>query len=225
MTPTETGVCVIPHHDEPAEAFIGGLCRRAWTQLVRQVAELPALANWLEANLAAGGRGESQRVKGTKEDPIPIRPAVIDTQAEMLGIVNAWARLIAEERNLQGPWYVLPPDSTAERDRLRRGLEQTASLNELCSFLGAHLTWAAEQPWVDDLYGEIGQVTSRAQAVMPFRAARHDLNAPCPNPDCTAKSLSRYDGDFYVHCRSCGERWDEQEWDRLGLILHEEQAS
>ncbi len=217
-------ICLLPHHDEPTEAYLGLLCRPAWKQLERQVAELPALANWLEANLAAGGKGESQKVKGTREDPIPIRPAVIDTQADMLGIVNAWARLIAEERDLQGPWRPLRSDSLAERDRLQRGIEQTASLSDLCTFLGAHLAWAAEQRWIDDLTSEIGQLTGRAQAVMPYRAERHDLNAPCPNPDCNAKSLSRYDGDSHIHCRSCHERWDQDRWDRLGLILHEDVA-
>lgn len=70
--------CVITDHDQPVDTDVGLLCADHFSRLRSQLLELPAVANWLRVNLAAGGNGISERVAGSREDPIPLRPDVLD---------------------------------------------------------------------------------------------------------------------------------------------------
>lgn len=214
--------CLYPHEPERGEhpAKHGFLCESGYRRLEQHLAELPALSGWLHANLPrsdSGGYGDY--TTGSKDRPLPIRDAVADHCATILGIVNSWARIVAEERDLRGPWKPLPPDGRAERDRLRRAVEQTATLSELTTFLLAHLPWAVEQAWVDDMADEVQDVTRDGHKLVPSRPGRHRIQAPCPDADCNLAALVRVDGSAYVECEGCGRLWTEDEWLRLAVVM------
>lgn len=66
------------HHDDATEADIGYLCIKHFSWLRRSLTELPAIATWLHVNIAVGGVGLQDRVTGSRDDPIPLRPDVLD---------------------------------------------------------------------------------------------------------------------------------------------------
>lgn len=74
---SDAAFCV-GHHDDDTEAESGYLCRKCFGRLRHTLRELPAVASWLHANLAAGGSSAGERVGGTREDPIPLRLDVTD---------------------------------------------------------------------------------------------------------------------------------------------------
>lgn len=212
--------CLFHHSDDrdPHPATVGFLCKSGMERLTQHLAELPALAHWLHANLSGGsGSGFGDYTTGSREKPLPIKTGIADHLTQITDTVNSWARLVAEERDLRGPWRPLPSDGWPERDRLRRAVEQTASLEDLCTFLLAHLDWTVQQLWVDDFATEIEDLTSTAHGLAPSRPSKHRMAAPCPT--CNAFELSRMDGDSFINCGSCGRLWTEDEYVRLALVL------
>lgn len=216
--------CLFPHNDDrPVHAASRGfLCAPSYARLEQHLTELPALAKWLHANLSGGsGSGFGDYTTGSRDKPLPIKTALADHLAAITDTVNSWCRLIAEERDLRGPWRPLPSNGWPERDRLRRAVEQTASLENLTTFLLAQLDWTAQQTWVDDYCTEIEDLTSDAHGLVPSRPRTYHLPAPCPS--CEQQALTRSDGDDYVTCESCGRLWTEDEYARLCVILAAEQ--
>ncbi len=205
--------CRGPEH----EATAGLLCKPALLRLTRTIGEMPALFDWLSANLAPGSASTDAPVSGSRERPLPISSSVHD-QAELIRqTLNGWARCVAEERDLTGPWRPLNPHSLAERDRLQRGVEMTCTVNALATFLLAHLDWAASQPWIDDLDEEMRDLARDGHAIAPTKPGRHDLPAPCP--DCQTRALARWDGEDHVICRHCHAMWSEETYARLVRVL------
>lgn len=109
-----TGCAVHPATDGPADAEIGWVCNHCWSRLRSLILELPAVANWLHVNQAAGGVGLQDRVSGSSEDPVPLRMDVYDligpdsnqpaaaTSPDVLlwedgivvGVFNAWSEAV-----------------------------------------------------------------------------------------------------------------------------------
>lgn len=71
-------LCVGDHGDAPTQADVGYLCVRCFSRLRNSLLQLPAVATWLEVNIAATGNPNGERVSGSSEDPIPLRPDVLD---------------------------------------------------------------------------------------------------------------------------------------------------
>lgn len=69
--------CILDH-DPAVPADIGQLCADCFSRLRSSLLELPAIATWLAANIAAGGVASGERVSGSREDPIPLRVDVLD---------------------------------------------------------------------------------------------------------------------------------------------------
>jgi hypothetical protein len=210
-----TVACIAPHRDDrPAHgAEVGYLCRPAFSRLERQIAELPALHHWLHANLPTGGGSalDPNPVSGSGDEPLPIRDTVADHLTRIVQVLSSWARMVAEERDLCGPWRPLHPDGLPERDRLRRAVEQTATLEQLATFLLAHLPWAAGQPWVDDFAGEVDELTVDAHDLVPSRPRTYRLPLPCMS---CGEMLSRRDGSD-IECRTCGRLWRVEQYPQL----------
>jgi hypothetical protein len=66
-----------PEDERPA-ADVGLLCRKCHDLLRKQLRMLPAVENWLRANLRAGSGELRDKVSGSSEDPIPLRLNVLD---------------------------------------------------------------------------------------------------------------------------------------------------
>ena len=71
-------VTCLGSHDEPVEAEVGYLCHSCFKHLRGLVTHLPSIATWLEVNIAAGGAGIQEKVTVSSDDPIPLRPDVLD---------------------------------------------------------------------------------------------------------------------------------------------------
>lgn len=187
-------ICIAKHGDDRGEhqAEVGFLCKPAFTRLERQIAELPALASWLRANIGSGGTSalDPNKVSRSGDDPLPIKADVFDHLELIAFTLTSWSLLVSEERELHGP-ASSHPEATA-------------------AFLGAHLSWAAEQTWVDDLAVEVEDLTRIAHQLVPSRPEVHRLGAPCP--DCGASELTRRDGADYIGCGSCGKLITEKEY-------------
>jgi hypothetical protein len=73
-----TDTCIANHGEDTPEADVGHLCGKCFSRLRSTLLELPAVATWLEVNIAAGGVAGEQRVSGSREDPIPLRQDITD---------------------------------------------------------------------------------------------------------------------------------------------------
>lgn len=192
--------CAYPHNDNRSDhpAKIGPFCTAGYERLEQHIAELPALSDWLHANLPTGGNGEHDGSKRTKgEPPIPIRDEVHDHIVEIRDVLASWASNVAEERSLIGP--------------------QDNDPTKTATFLVTHLPWSVEQPWVEDLATEVAELSRTGHGLAPSRPRTYRLPAPCPS--CDALELYRKDGDDYVSCQSCGRLWTEAEYVRLVVVL------
>lgn len=211
--------------DEPRETHgLATVCSVCVGRLRARVAQLPALVRWLQAHVEPGRRGETDRVTGSAEPPVPIRTDVIsavgpaslhgtsDPDRDQVTVPNipmelfTWCRVVAEERELYGPARVDP---------------------EACAtWLLAHLDWIAQQQWCVELLDEVNRMHASAHTLAPWSPERHHLPAPCPS--CDAKALIRYSGDDYVKCESraggCNREWTEAEYERLVHVLADEWA-
>lgn len=189
--------CVYPHPDRPEhQAEIGLLCQPGYARLEQHLAELPALTTWLQANIG-GASTSALDLTGTRaggDSPLPIRADVLDHILLIRATLVSWAILIAEERQLRGPAGSMP--------------------SVTATFLLAHLPWAAEQAWVDDLAQEAADLHRDAHHLCPSRPRIYHLPIPCPEQDC-GFTLTRKDGDDYVQCQTCGRLWTEAEYGRL----------
>jgi hypothetical protein len=72
-----TDTCVGHHPDTTVNPDIGLLCVDCYSRLRRTLLELPAIADWLHAHIAADGHTD-EKVSGSREDPIPLRLDVLD---------------------------------------------------------------------------------------------------------------------------------------------------
>ncbi|HET6849859.1 MAG TPA: hypothetical protein VFH74_13415 [Gaiellales bacterium] len=123
--------------------------------------------------------------------------------ASILYELHNWARLIREERDLSAPEHVT---ITGERDALSR-----------------HLAWAAEQPWVDDMYRDV------AKLLRQIKRLNNTLELPVGRCDSLMPSGKLCDGKVWhteirhengpdepgFRCGSCRRVWTGTEAVRL----------
>lgn len=208
--------CVLPHR-EPKSASHGLLvCQhhRRWLaesvdDIVITYAHLP---DFYEPGTAVD---DGHQVKGKRVDPpAPVRldvVALLDRRTiahnpgdlvPVLAILESWARLIREERQLQ----------PCKR--------RTTVTSEAGTIL-AHLDWASTQPWIDELAKELREVKSALHSAIGDHAPRPVGTCPVVHPEtgeCNGKLYQDRYGGMSVTCRKCGETWGETELRRLGLM-------
>ena len=220
--------CVLDH-PEPRDAEHGLLCLDHWSQLRCALLELPAIAGWLQVNLAAGGVAAETRVSGSREDPIPLRTDVLDligpdsrrrarcNPDDQLGDEAIRATLVHYTQAVHDTSRPFPPltavlfdgrqvaeyassdEATEELGRLRwqgrrlvrpcrwqavtvanrAGWADLAPLSSLVGYLAGHLSWIADQPWVDGFAVEVRQCGSRAHRLAPWRPEIRRDPDPC----------------------------------------------
>ena len=158
---------------------------------------------------------DGHQVKGKRVDPpAPVRldvVALLDRRTiahnpgdlvPVLAILESWARLIREERQLQ----------PCKR--------RTTVTSEAGTIL-AHLDWASTQPWIDELAKELREVKSALHSAIGDHAPRPVGTCPVIHPEtgeCAGKLYQDRYGGMSVTCRKCGETWGETELRRLGLM-------
>jgi hypothetical protein len=183
---------------------------------------MPALAAWLEENIAATSNPNGPKISGSREDPIPLRPDVLDFvgptstreisvtrdptaveqygEPSLLDVIGSWCLLVSEERN----------DDWPSRN----------DLTTLCRWLHAQLDWIVAQPWVDDLLTNLQDTSRKAERLAPRDPEHRWLKPPCPS--CNRKALVFTRG-IGVACEAkiggCGRTWVDQDYERLILVL------
>lgn len=147
-----------------------------------------------------------------------------DRLMSILGVLNGWARVVREDRDLADPERVT---ITGERDLLTR-----------------HLDWIAAQPFVDEAFAEIRDLVEGLKALNSTQDDRpagscflfDENGALCSGriwrresrrvvwrvaeDRCERQPVEVNDGPAY--CDKCGKEWDGADLDRLNLILERE---
>ena len=210
--------CLLPHR-EPKSATQGRLVcvghHRWLIETIRDVVDTCALLpHFYEPGTAVD---DGQQVKGKRIDPpAPIRldvVAILDPRTvarypgdlvPVLGILESWARMVREERDLEAP------------------KAKATVTSEACLLLN-HLDWIIEQPWVDELAKEMRDVKSALHSAIGDHAPRPVGTCPVVHPDeeapCNGRLYQDRYGGMSVSCRRCGEVWGETELRRLGLVI------
>ncbi len=208
--------CVLPHRD-PKTAANGTLVCPGHTRWLTEsiddvVVTYALLPHFYEPGTAID---DGQQVRGKRVDPpAPVRldvVALLDKRTiarhpgdivPVLAILEAWARLVREERQLQP-------------------CRKQSTVTSEAGTLLAHIDWIICQPWVDDLAREIREVKSALHSAIGDHAPRPVGTCPVIHPDtgeCGGKLYQDRYGGMSVTCRRCGETWGETELRRLGLM-------
>jgi hypothetical protein len=208
--------CLLPHR-EPKQAAEGALvCQghQHWLadSLDDIVCTYALLGDFFEPGTAVD---DGHQVKGKRVDPpAPVRldvVALLDRRTiarypgdivPVLAILEAWARLVREERNLQP---------------CRRRTTVTSEAGTLL----AHIDWITAQPWVNELAQEIREVKSALHSAIGDHAPRPVGTCPVVDPEigeCGGKLFQDRYGRMSVSCRRCGSIWNEDDLRRLGLM-------
>ena len=207
--------CLLPHR-EPKLALEDRLVcpgHRRWLldtlhDIITTTALLP---HFLEPGTAVD---DGHQVKGKRVDPpAPVRLdviALLDRRTlarhpgdliPVLAILEAWATLIRDERNIRNP--------------------KLTTVTGEAGTLIAHLEWATAQPWIPDMAAELRDVKSALHSAIGDHAPRPVGTCPVVHPDtgeCNGKLYQDRYGGMSVTCRRCGETWGETELRRLGLM-------
>lgn len=222
--------CVL--HEDGPEATVGYLCVQCFSRLRSTLLSLPAVATWLEVNIAAGGV-PGERVSGSREDPIPLRVDVTD----LIGPVapNPTAAFTRDDEG-RLTWEAL--DQAGEPsifDELRSWAllvrEETQAtwtgddrhtLTGAVTFLSARLSWIAEQPWVDEFYGKVTLLHTQAHRVVPWRPELRQIKEPCE--DCGVRAMVAHIAEGFRRCEKhaggCGRRKTLSKYE-LNVLLPE----
>ncbi len=208
--------CVLPHRDPKAAANGTLVCPGHTRWLTESIDDIvityALLPHFYEPGTAVD---DGQQVRGKRVDPpAPVRldvVALLDKRTiarhpgdivPALAILEGWARLIREQRQLQP-------------------CQRQATVTSEASTLLSHIDWIICQPWVDDLAREIREVKSALHSAIGDHAPRPVGTCPVIHPDtgeCAGKLYQDRYGGMSVTCQRCGEAWGETELRRLGLM-------
>ena len=205
MTTPEPRLC-IGHHRGPRPTVTRYLCRHCIDDLERDLAETPALAELVARDFLAAGQGgagsdESRKTKGSP--PLPLRVEALDALRDLQDVLISWTLMVAEDQQ------VTPPSGIPHCSTLAR-------------FLLRHAAWIVEQPWVDDLQGELAASVRPLRVITGEVVPQVTLSKACPY--CGEQSLRvRPDASSDVVCRTQGcqdeggeiPRWTRATWHLL----------
>lgn len=212
-----TDACILPHR-EPKTTLDGlMLCPGHLRWMTSTLDDIIDTTCLLPAFLEPGSSiDDGRQVKSKRVDPpAPIRLDVVGLTDRrtvyrydgdvypVLAVMEAWARLVREERE------ITPPSTPA------------TILSET-SLLIVHAYWIAAQPFVDEFAAELRQVKSALHSAIGDYAPRSVGTCPVVHPEsgtCGGRLYQDRYGRLAVSCSKCGEEWGEMELRRLGLVI------
>lgn len=213
-------LCVLEHRqdpDRPRPALDGlRLCFGHRAELERRIAEMPARYDQLGRILAAGGGGSSgQRVSGSSEKPLVLKPAVADHRHQIKHDLIWWAVYVAEARGIDKP-HSPDPHTTA-------------------AWLTTHVEWcAANRPAAEELLPVLRELTGRAWAMIDPDGTKRITIGPCnaaPEGEACDGALYatvRADDDTrpsLIYCDTCDLEKSSIEWLRFGKTYQREMSA
>lgn len=208
-------LCVLDHRDgKERNASRGYLCGGDYGRLERSVAEAPGLYDDLELALRRGSQGPRVGGRGG-EEPTFIAGAVVECRLTMAQVLVGWTRIVVEERGL----YTRP---------------RSEEPSHTATFLLSHVDWLAEQPFIEEPYREITDVTRRGYALAYPSGRRRIVLGPCVEETiegtCTGElsAVVRATDDLLpseIRCDTEAEHvWTADAWLALGRRIHREVA-
>ena len=227
-----------------ADGPITGICTGCEARISQQLSEIVNYAHAAQGMSAPQRTGESTHSAAYGSRP-PINLAAVD-YADRLGyatsvtysdgsvhafdrnglaMLHEWERIVREERQLTPP--ALVPYSG----------NQHTEIGNVCRFLVAHLSWAAEQPWADELGREVAEIHRAGMIALRAIPARRGRIA-CPGDDpetgdiCAATIWLPDDLHDYVrqagetqpkrtlYCSECGTTWTVDRLFQVAKAIH-----
>jgi hypothetical protein len=183
--------------------------------------------------LGVAGQGSSDNVRFSRELPIPIRLAVKTLQEQIVSETSTWVAPVAEVHGMD--WLSTTEESMSRPQyRVVRACRILANTTDTLLNLGPQEVSAWDSQgmpvWDEDydcqdtveLDGVDGALRLlRLHELIKIVAGRgelqHRLSAPCPR--CDRLALVRDNGTSDVYCKACGDRWPEEDYLALALVL------
>lgn len=183
----------------PRRATYGHLCHTCHRRFELMLTDAPIVDNWLTGNLAGGSTGgESERVTGSKEMPLPIKVGIYDERQAIRDTLAVTADDVAEQLGVKGP--------------LAHSVEADAR------FLLTWLTSVERLDVIGDWWEELAEHTSNAHALAPWRPAmRRIKDVTCPR--CKETNLAIFGGESDITCLSCRCMMTEKDFEMWQEIL------
>lgn len=98
-------------------------------------------------------------------------------------------------RDRHGTVYVQRCDGAYSR--------QGGAVAAWCSWLIAYLPYAVTRPWISEMHEQVEKLLATIRAKIGTQPGRTRKDAPCPT--CACFALVETDGEWHIHCESCGE--------------------
>ena len=167
----------------PRTANHGRLCYPCHARMRQWFEQAPTIHAWLGVNMATGegAAPETDRITGSREQPTPIKLAVLDARDLLADQILELAEDLAGIVNAAKP----------RRD-----------IREQCAFLLRWLDRLEAQEWVGDWWDTLAETMSQAHALAPWRPSMTRCHGiACP--ECGETNLVIFGGDEDVTCASC----------------------
>lgn len=201
-----------------------GLCEACANLVAKALGELAMDYTELHFLLASGESGIfSGMVLFSRELQVPIRVSVEALQSSMVREASWWAALVAEALGVtwsQRQMRACRPGFVLQRAAGLLSSSMDTLLRVPMNTYRHHSTgdWI-ERDGIDGAL-ELFRLHELVRLAAGKTKLIHKLPAPCPR--CERMSLVRHNGCEHVTCEGCGLRWDEQNYQRLCLVLAED---
>jgi hypothetical protein len=171
------------------------------TTLEDHLAEVETLVGQLLARLPNDGAGQSSTRSASRSFPLPYRDDIAQARIQLEGVLVGWARIVSEEQAIALP----KPDLIA-----------------VAQYLGRHLPWLLDQPFIDELFNEVDAAINGCRKALADREPTLTIGT-CPGTltdgrPCTGV-LMVTPIDRVITCKLCATAWEADTWPRLGLLL------
>jgi hypothetical protein len=187
---------------------------------------LPRLYITLKLHLAPN-QGTGDRVTGSREKPLGLRPDIHDHMSDIRDTLREWVRYVTAERHLTGPAspllrqqrrIIVSTTGTARVHQLPDRDKDASLVHERSTWLLQHHTWLARQD-IGVAYGEeIQDLEHRARVLADLYPARPVLKVGVPCRNCDTMALYDPPGSEYTECGSCGlllTQSEYRDWTRM----------
>ncbi|MFE1289758.1 hypothetical protein [Streptomyces sp. NPDC058751] len=142
-----------------------GLCRRA---VARDVAALPGLYGHSESERGRpSGGAPAQRVTGSREAGLPVRPSALEARHDVVAVLSAWSRLVVDEVA-----DAVPPRRTVA---------------DMAAFLGRYADRLAARPEAGRFADEMARATAALRREDSAPATGLVSLGPCVEEGCAAE--------------------------------------
>lgn len=219
------GGCGHLHDTNPRLAGVylptpAGLCETCTQHVTQALRQLPMDYVELDTIMATTGTFMSEMVVSSRELPIPIRVSIDTLQRAITHEAEAWVEPLAEQLGIR--WDTQQARDSRPGHSLQRASRILAHSVPALLMLPEQTYRHHSEPDLIDRDGldgalELLWLHDLVRIVAGRNALTHRLPAPCPA--CGGLTLVRLNGADHVECERCHDRWTEDDYRRLCLVL------